>query len=184
MRKLAFIALTAAFLSSCSSEKTETIQVGENTFVHQEKVFRIIDNEITELGDLMSDSITKSSVLNPKIKDYSNIGLDYIKNGASSNLTAVYRGDILYFKMELEGLNDLREKYNGGGLSINFLDEYDFQIHSTNVEMNELIRIVGANNETLMFQYNGKTQMSSEVYKAISTYSISSFLRKKGRYNY
>lgn len=90
----------------------------------------------------------------------------------------------MYFKLEIKGLNELREKYSGGGLSINFLDEYSFQIHSTTIEMNELIRIVGYDNETLHFEYNGKTQMSSEVYKAISTYSVSSFLRKKGKYGY
>ena len=126
---------------------------------------------------MKSDSISKSTVLSPKLKEYGDIELDYVKKGASSTLTAVYRGDILYFKMELEGLNDLREKYSGGGLAINFVDEYDFQIHSTTVKMNELIRIVGSNNETMMFQYNGKTQMSSEVYRAISRYSVSSFLR-------
>src|SRR5690625_5469551 len=51
-----------------------------------------------------------------------------------SDLMAVYRGDVLYFKMDLKGMNDLREKYSGGGLAINFLDEYGFQIHSTTVE--------------------------------------------------
>jgi hypothetical protein len=97
---------------------------------------------------------------------------------------AVYRGDVLYFKMDLNGMNDLREKYSGGGLTINFLDEYGFQLHSTTVEMSELIRIVGYNNETMNFEYNGKTQMSSEVYRAISSYSVSSFLRKKGQYGW
>lgn len=165
------------FLTSCSDKRTETIQIGENTFVNKEKVFRIIDNEITELGDLKTDTITKSSVLNPKLKSYGDIALDYVKKGASTNLAAVYRGDILYFKMDIEGLNDLRDKYYGGRLSINFLDEYGFQIHSTTIEMSELIMIVDNDNEPLQFEYNGKTQMSSEVYKAISTYSVSSSLR-------
>ncbi len=177
MKKIILISILIAILSSCTGGKNDTIQVGENTFVHQEKVFRIIDNEITELGNLEVDTITKSTVLNPKIKNYGTKELDYVKVGASANLKAVYRGDLLYFKMDLEGLNDLRKRYDGGGISINFLDKFGFQIHSTTIKMNELIRIVGDNNETIKFQYNGKTQMSSEVYKAISVYSISSFLR-------
>jgi hypothetical protein len=185
MKRISFTIAFITALTSCSDIKTETILIGENTFVHQEKVFRIIDNEITELGNLKSESITKSAVLNPKLKDYGTIELDYVlKEGASTDLMAVYRGDVLYFKMDLNGMNDLREKYSGGGLTINFLDEYGFQLHSTTVEMSELIRIVGYNNETMNFEYNGKTQMSSEVYRAISSYSVSSFLRKKGQYGW
>ncbi len=184
MKRIAFTIAVITALISCSDMKTETIQIGENTFVHQEKVFRIIDNEITELGNLKSDSITKSAVLNPKLKDYGTFELDYVIEGASTDLMAVYRGDVLYFKMDLKGMNDLREKYSGGGLAINFLDEYGFQIHSTTVEMSELIRIVGYNNETMNFEYNGKTQMSSEVYRAIASYSVTSFLREKGQYGW
>lgn len=184
MKQVAFIIAVIVTLTSCSDRRTETIQIGENTFVHQEKVFRIIDNEITELGSLKSDSITKSTVLNPNLKDYGSIELDFVRKGASTDLKAVYRGDILYFKMDIEGMNDLREKYSGGGFAINFLDEYGFQIHSTTVEMSELIRIVGNNNETIKYEYNGKTQMSSEVYKAIFSYSVSSALREMGQYGW
>ena len=184
MKWITIMVATIATLTSCSDMKTETIQVGENTFVHNEKVYRIIDNEITELGNLLTDSLSKSIVLNPNLKEYGELELDYIKEGANSTLNAVYRGDILYYKMEIEGLNDLREKYSDGGLTINFEDEYDFQIHSTTLEINELVRIVDSNNKTVMFQYNGKTQMSSEVYRAISRYSVSSFLRKKSKYGW
>lgn len=177
MKKIVLLLSVIILFTSCGKTKKETIQVGENTFVHQKKVYRIIDNEITELGNLKADTITKSTVLNPRLKNYGSIDLDYIQKGTSSYLTAVYRGDILYFKMNIEGLNNLREKYRSGGVVINFLDEYNFQIHSTEVEINELIRIIGYNNETLKFQYNGKTHMSSEVYRAISSYSISSFLK-------
>ena len=176
-KKLILSLLLITLFTSCGDIKADTIQIGENTFVRKEKVYRIIDNEITELGDFKTDSITKSTVLNPKLKNYGENALDYIRKGANSKLTAVYRGDILYFKMDIEGLNDLREKYYGGGISINFLDEYGFQIHITSIEMNELIRIVDKDNKTVRFEYNGKTKMSSEVSKAISTYSVSSSLR-------
>lgn len=181
MKRLILGVSMIALLTSCEEMEPKTTQVGENTFVHNAKVFRIIDNEITELGNLKTDTITKSTVLNPRLKDYGKHDLNYVKKGASSDLTAVYRGDVLYFKMKIQGLNNLRDKYIGGGLSINFLDKYGFQIHRTNVELNELVRIVGPNNETRHFEYNGKTKMSSEVYKAISIYSVSSFLRKKRR---
>lgn len=176
-KKLILSLLLITLFTSCGDMKTDTIQIGENTFLRKEKVYRIIDNQITELGDFKTDSITKSSVLNPKLKNYGENALDYIRKGVSSKLTAIYRGDILYFKMNIEGLNNLRDKYYGGGLSINFLDEYGFQIHITPIEMNELIMIVDNDNKPVKFEYNGKTQMSSEVYKAISTYSVTSSLR-------
>lgn len=36
-----------ALFTSCGDTTTKTTQVGQNIFVHKEKVFRIIDNEIT-----------------------------------------------------------------------------------------------------------------------------------------
>jgi len=91
MKKLILAVPIIILLVSCSNINTETTQVGENTFVYKEKVFRIIDNEITELGNLKTDTITKSRVLNPELKNYGKNNLDYVENGASSSLTAVYR---------------------------------------------------------------------------------------------
>jgi hypothetical protein len=176
--------ITAFILFSCSNIGTKTIQIGENTFVHNEKVYRIIDNEITELGDLNSTSIPKSAVLDPKLNSFGKNEMDFVREGVSTELEAVYRGDVLYYRLELKGLNDLRDKYSGGGFSINFLDEFGFQIHSFDLEMTELIRIIGSNNQTMYFEYNGKTQMSSEVYQAISRYSVSSSLREKSQYGW
>ncbi|MCB0501530.1 MAG: hypothetical protein KDD32_02520 [Bacteroidetes bacterium] len=171
------ILLIAIGLTSCINPSSKTVQIGENTFVHNDKVYRIIDNQITELGNMESDSITKSTVLNPNLKFYGEYDLDYVKRGASTDMSAVYRGDVLYFKLDVEGLNDLHDNYYGGGLTINFLDDYNFQIHSIFIEISDLTRIVDSNNSTLHFEYNGKTQMSAEVYKAISDYSVSSSLR-------
>lgn len=40
MKRIAFTIAVITALISCSDMKTETIQIGENTFVHQEKVFQ------------------------------------------------------------------------------------------------------------------------------------------------
>lgn len=169
------------FITACR-QKVETIQIGENTFVHQEKVFRVIENQITELGNLNSDSLAKSTVLSQKLKDFGRYNMDYVKPGAATLLSGVYRGDIFYFRAEVFGLNDLTERYSGGGLTFDFLDEFGFQIQTITVLQNELTRIVGDNDKTLYFQYYGKTQMSSEVYRSLASYSVSSSLRKKGAY--
>ena len=112
------IIILFALLASCDLPDKNTVRIGENTFIHNEIVYRIIDNEITELGTLKSDTITKSMVLSPRLKNYGSNSLDFVKIGAHTQLTAVYRGDILYFNFRLSGLNDLREKYRDGHLTI------------------------------------------------------------------
>ena len=173
---IAFIGIIT-LLSSCGDINNDATQIGENTFIHKSKDYSIINNQITELGNFKSDTIAKSTVLSLELIGYGKYSLSHIKKEASSNLGAVYRGDILYFKMDINGLNDLREKYNRGELSLNFLDVYGFEIHKTPIKIGELIRIADSNDETLNFEYNGKTQMSSEIHKAIFTYSVSSSLR-------
>lgn len=178
---LVFFIFTAV---SCSNESSRTVQIGENTFIYKSKVYRIIDSEITELGSLKSDSISKSIVTNPPLKNYGNYSMDYVRRDANSRLEAVYRGDVLYFKVGIYGLNDLRERYSRGALTLNFLDSYGFQIHSIEIPISSLIGIVDANNEIVNFEFNGKAQMSSEIYRAIDSYSFSSSLQKKNNYGF
>lgn len=175
---LVLIVLTTA----CSTNGT--VRVGENTFVHNHIVYRIIDTQITELGSLASDSIPKSLVLSPTLRNYETYNLDYVKSGAFTELTAVYRGDILYFNLRLNGLNDLRDRFRGGGININFIDEFGFEINSVLISMNELTRILGPGNKVVRYDYNGKAQMSREMYRAIYTYSISSSLIEKNSYGF
>jgi hypothetical protein len=175
------ILLGTLLLAGCTATP---VQVGENTFVSGDIVYRIIDNQITELGSLSSDSIPKSQVLNATLRNYDQYALDYVKPGAFTELIGVYRGDVLYFNLTVKGLNDLREKYRSGALNLNFIDEFGFEISSVSVSVNELIRILGANNKVVQFEYNGQSQMSREMYKAIHTYSVSSSLVAKGMYDY
>jgi hypothetical protein len=165
-------------LSVSCNNSPGAIPIADNTFVHNETVYKVIDNEITELANLDNDSISKSEVLNPNLKSYGVTSLGFVKPGASADLKAVYRGDQLFFKLRLEGINDLRSSYSGGGFSINLTDEYDFQLHTIPVDKNEMIAIVDKNGDPTYFEYNGKAQMSSEVYKAIKDFSVSSYLRK------
>ena len=44
------------FISSCKNGAT---QVGENTFVYENVVYRIVDNELTKIGDLSSKDTAK-----------------------------------------------------------------------------------------------------------------------------
>jgi hypothetical protein len=179
-----YFAAFCALMISCNDHRPATIQIGENTFVHKDKVYRIIDNQITELGSLESDSISKSTVLDPKLKNYNDYALDFVAHGAYTHMTAVYRGDVLYFNLRVNGLNNLRDKYRGGNLTINFIDEYGFEIGSTEVGIGDLTQILGSGKETLRFEYNGRSKMSSEMYKSIYTYSVSSSLVEKGRYGW
>ncbi|GGG23168.1 hypothetical protein [Christiangramia forsetii] len=174
-----FCFLGLAFcLFTVSCNNSNAIPIADNTFVLNEKVYKVIDNEITELANLNNDSISKSEVLNPNLKSYGETSLGYVKYGASAELKAVYRGDQLFFKLRLDGINDLRSSYSGGGFSINLTDEYDFQLHTIPVDKNEMIAVVDENGDPTYFEYNGKAQMSSEVYKAIKDFSVSSYLRK------
>ena len=179
--RITILLILTAVQFSC---RHDTIHIGDNTFVHNEKVYRVIDNQITDLGTLDSDSIVKSIVINSVLRDFGKNTMDYVRKGAYSELRAVYRGDILYFKIGIYGLNDIRERYSGGALIVNLQDTYGFQIHTFPVQISELTRIVGENDKTLYYEYNGKTQMSSEVNQAISAYSVASSLREKGRYDW
>ena len=176
MKKNIFLILFVTLLTSCSRNKT--IQIGENTYVHDEKVYRIIDNQITKLGDMDIDEITESKVLNPKVKDYGKNDMSFVKPDAFTELKAVYRGNVLYFKVSIKGFNDLNQGYRQGGFTLNFVDEFNFTIHNTEIPISDLTTIVNDEGTPLYYEYNGNTEMSSEVNKAIKSYSLSSSVRK------
>jgi hypothetical protein len=176
------IAIVSFLVLACGKTTEDTVQIGENTFVHKETVYRIIENQITELGSLRSDTIAKSMVLNPQLRDFGSRSLSFITNDARAELTAVYRGNILYFKMAIQGLNDLREKYYDGSVTLNLLDEYDFEIQTITIGSSELVKILGRNGQTMNYEFNGRVEMSSEMYQAIARFSVSASLRKRIKY--
>ena len=165
-------------------DSNRTTQIGDNTFVYKTKVYKIVDNEITVIGDLKSDSIRKFQVQQPIKKEFGKGDLTYVKQGAYATLDALYRGNTLYFNLHIFGINDLKDNYAPGQFTIRFIDEFDFIIHSTEVPTNELTGLIGDDNKTIeAFRYNGKTEMSSDIYKAIKSYSVSSTVKVKSRYS-
>lgn len=185
MKKIIFYSasiLTILF-SSCSN--SETTQVAENTFVYKKKIYKIVDNELTIIGDLRSDSIRKFQVHQPVIRDFGKSDLSFVKEDAYTKMDALYRGNSLYFNLYILGLNDLRENYGTGHFIIHFEDEFGFTIHSTEIATNELTRNLGEDNKKILsFSYNGKTEMSNDIYKAIKSYNVSSTVKEKSKGSY
>ena len=172
----------AAMFTSCSN--LETTQVGENTFVYKTKVYKIVDNEVTIIGDLKSDSIRKFQVHQPVKREFGESSLSFVKEGATATLDALYRGNFLYFNLFILDFNDLRTNYTSGEFTIQFADEYGFIIHTTEIPTNQLTGMIGNDNETIVaFTYNGKTEMSSDIYKAIKRYSVSSSVKEMAKTN-
>lgn len=172
--------LTPFLLLSCiGCNHSETAMISENTFVYKDKVYQLVDNELTEVGDLNSKQIRKFQVVKPKKKNLGTAGLNYVKPNASADLDALYRGNILYFKLTLIGLNDLKEEYTPGIFTINFKDEYGFILHSTEVPTSELVGLVDENGQVGSYIYDGKTEMSTAIDSEIKSFSVSSTVKRK-----
>lgn len=169
--KIITITLFAGLISACGGK--ETTQIAENTFVHKDKVYKIVGNELSQIGDLSSDiEITKPTKKSLGIADIS-----FIQKGATTKLETLYRGNVLYFKLYITGINDLKDNYTNGVFTINLKDEFDFIIHQIIIPTNELTRILDGNNQVSYFEYNGKTEMSTEINKSIKSYDISSSVK-------
>ncbi len=182
MKNLILPIVLGLLLASC--DRNQTTQIGENTFVRGDKVYRVIDNEINEIGELSSKAVRKVEVLKPTEKNYGNHTLSYVKEGASTQLDALYRGNFLYYRLTLINFTDLKSGYNPGVFTIEFMDDFGFIIHTAQVPTNELIGMVGANNEVQSYVFNGKTEMSSDINKAIKEYSVSSTVKAKSKSSY
>jgi hypothetical protein len=181
---LLLFGLLLIIFSSCSN-RNDTVQIGENTFVYKNRVYRIIDNEVREIGNLKSDSIKLFQIIKPVKRNFGQDNLDYVKQGAYANLDALYRGSILYFNLHINGFNDLKEAYNPGSFIIHFEDEFGFIIHTTEISTVELTALVNQDKTIIEYSYNGKTEMSTDIYRAIRNYSISSTVKvKSSRFSY
>jgi hypothetical protein len=179
--KIYLMAVVSLLTLSCSSNNT---QIAENTFIHGNKIYKVIDNELREIGDLNAKEIRKFEVTKPKQRDLGKATLSFVKPGAYSRLKALYRGNFLYYTLYIQGLNDLRENYQSGRLTIEFIDEYGFILHSTEIAVNELTAMVGDDGKAEAFVYHGKTEMSTEINTSIRTYDVTAGIRLKSAYNY
>ncbi len=164
-------------LTACSTK--ETTQIAENTFVHGDKVYKLIDNEIREIGDLSVKEIKKFEVSKVKERDLGTTELDYVKLGATTSLKALYRGNYLYYRLRIFEFSDLKSNYYAGNFTIGFIDEFQFVLHSAEIPSSELVQVMDENNQIVYFEFNGKTEMSTEINSAIKRYSVTSSARKR-----
>lgn len=172
MKKIQLTILSILLFSLCACQSKDT-QIAENTFIHNNKIYKVIDNEVREIGDLNSDTIKKFAALKPRQRDFGINKLDFFRIGAYTELVALYRGSNLYYNLKLNGLNDLRTTYSSGGqLTIQFLDEYGFILHSTAIPVTEFTNVVDDNKKTEYFMYSGQTEMSTEINSAIKSYDV------------
>ena len=179
--KLLLASLIAVLLTSCG--QNNSTQIAENTFVYKDKVYRLVDNELTEVADLNAKEIRKFEVLKPKQKTLGTHSLSYVKAKATAELDALYRGNILYFKLTINGLSDLKENFSPGKFTIDFEDEFGFILHSTEVSTGDLIGIIGNGEKLAFYQYNGKTEMSTDINSEIKSFSVSSTVKERGKGN-
>lgn len=177
---LSLFVLSSTMLS-CSNNNT---QIAENTFIHKEKIYKIIDNELREIGDLNASDIKKFEVLKPKQRDMGTSTLEFVKPGALTQLKTLYRGNYLYYSLKVTGLNDLRENYTPGALTIQFLDEYGFILHSTDVPVTELVKDINDQGKVEFFEYNGKTEMSTDISSAIKSFTVNASIQQRAKYGY
>jgi hypothetical protein len=177
MKKTLITFLSASFfICSCGGND---ISIGNDMFVHDHKVFKIIDNELREIGDLNSSEIKKFEVSKPVQRDLGIQQVGNLKAGASVGLKTLYRGNFLYYTLKIEGLNDLRENFNLGTINIEFVDEYGFILHSTAIAITDLVGEIDNNGKVMYFTYNGKTEMSTDISVAIKGYAVASTISHK-----
>jgi hypothetical protein len=176
-------ALIFSLLMGCQTDpKTAgdtAIPIGEGTFIYKRIVYKLLNNELLQISDLDSPHIRKLEISKPALKYLGEASIDFVKKGASGNISSVYRGNYLYFRLRLHGINDLKDNFYPGNFTIEFLDEFGFVINSIDVQTSELIREVGDDGTTDSYEYNGKMELSKEAETAISSCSITSSVKPK-----
>jgi hypothetical protein len=98
-----------------------------------------LNNELLQISNLDSSRIRKLEISKPTLKDLGDATVDYIKKGASASVKSVYRGNFLFFRLRLDGINDLKENYYPGKFTVEFLDEYGFEINAMDVLTSDLV---------------------------------------------
>ncbi|HEY1872074.1 MAG TPA: hypothetical protein VGG71_13515 [Chitinophagaceae bacterium] len=180
--------LTALFSFGCYEKDKEAnkndnaisnpIPVGENSFVYDNKVYKIINNELLQIGNLNDTSIRKLRISSSELKDLGKSSLSYIKPNGEAMISSVYRGNFLYFKFLLTGIDDLKTNYKPGTFSVQFMDEFGFTIFSKEISTNEMIANV-SDGEIAYFEYDGKIELSLDAQASITTFNVSSNVTKK-----
>jgi len=182
-RKRFIIVFAIPLLIGCNgnskSSNSKATPVGENTFVYNGKLYKLLNNELLQISNLDSSRIRKLEISKPTLKNLGDASIDYIKKGASGTIKSVYRGNFLYFRLRLDGINDLKENYYPGKFTVEFLDEYGFVINAIDILTSELVGEMNEDGKIQTYEYNGKIEISIEAEAAISKCSISSTVRQK-----
>jgi hypothetical protein len=134
---------------------------------------------LTWVADLSDKNIRKFEVMKPYHDSLKAADLSFVKTGAEPTMETLYRGNLLYFKLKVEGINDLKEDFSPGEFDVDFEDEYGFILHSTEVPTNQLTAVLGHDNKVNYFEYNGKTEMSTEISSSIKSFSVRSTVKAK-----
>lgn len=169
--KILAIGIATTLLSACSSKDT---QIADNTFIRGDKIYKVIDNELREVADI-DGKVKKFEALKPKQRDFGRFDMSFVKVDAYTTLKALYRGNLLYYNLKVFGINNMNTSYNSH-ITIEFLDEYGFILHKVEVAKAELTSIVDNDGNRLYYLYSGKTEMSTDINSAISTYNVSAAL--------
>ena len=171
MKAVKYLAFITIFLIGCANDKAT--QVGENTFVYNNKVYKLIDNQLTKIADLQSKDSSK-----PQPKQFGSASISYLKEGATAEIIGLYRGNFLYFKMRILGLNDLKENYLPGRFTIEFTDEFGFVLNSILIDASDLVGTIGDDGKIEDFEYNGKTELSPNIFNVIKSFSVNSTIKR------
>ena len=161
------------------TSRPQPTAVGENTFVYKGKLYKLLNNELLQISNLDSSPIRKLEISKPTLKDLGDASIDYIKKGASARVKSVYRGNFLYFRLRLDGINDLKENYYPGKFTVEFLDEYGFEINAMDVLTSDLVGEMDDYGKIETYTFNGKMEISIEAEAAISKVSIASTVKLK-----
>jgi len=177
MKKATFAILPFALLlfSSCNQEAKP---INENTFIYGHKVYKVVDNEVREIANL-NDEVRKISISKAEQKNLGRSSLGFVKPGAFSMMQTLYRGNYLYYKIQIDSLNDLKENYVGFGFTLELKDQYGFILNSVPIQLSDLIGFIGDDKKIHEYQLKGKIEMSSEIGLAIANYDLTSSIEKR-----
>ncbi|MFC0514503.1 hypothetical protein ACFFGT_09835 [Mucilaginibacter angelicae] len=81
-------------------------------------------------------------------------------------------------------MNDLRDNYQPGRITVEFIDEFGFILHLTEIRVSDLTAVVGDDGKPAEFVYNGETEMSTEINTAIKSYDVTADIKCKSFYGY
>jgi hypothetical protein len=183
MKSSFLIIVGLLFFVGCNREVA--VPIDESTFVYGSKVYHVVDNEVMQISDLNSDHMRKFDVNKVQSVVFGETSLAHVKKDATAYLTVMYRNNKMYYRLEINGLNNLREDYDRGTFTIEFRDSSLYLLHSIPIETSDLIASVRDDEKHTVtgFFYQGSADMTLHTFELIHSYAVSSSVSKKATYN-